>query len=64
MVNDCIASGLMPLDAVSVTTTLLPPSLLAGVPMSSPVPALNVSQAGRVPALKLGAGVPDATAVY
>ena len=53
----CVASGLMPLVAVTVKlkTPLLP---TAGVPLSTPVVLLSVTPWGRVPlvTLKLGAG--------
>ena len=56
-VKACVASGLMPLVAVTVKLKmpLLP---TAGVPLSTPVVLLSVTSWGRVPlvTLKLGVG--------
>ena len=58
-VKACVASGLMPLVAVTVKLKLKGPLLpTAGVPLSTPVVASSVTPWGRVPlvTLKLDAG--------
>src|SRR5262245_51264820 len=62
-VKVCVASGLTPFEAVTVSVCT-PPLPAAGVPLSMPVAALSKSPAGGAgETLNAGAGLPAATKV-
>jgi hypothetical protein len=62
-VNDCVTGPPTPFEAVNVSGWL-PPVLAAGVPDKTPVAALNVTPAGRVPdSESVGTGDPEAVTV-
>src|SRR5690606_18183237 len=56
--------GAQPLVAVMSIWGLLPASAPVGVPLSSPVDALNINHPGRGLTDSTGAGSPDAVATY